>query len=328
MESSHSFKPRLMLLLATVCWGLSFPVMKALVLTVAQSNPGQNHSFVTAFSLALRFGLAAVIVLVWARMRRAELTPVEWRLGAGLGLFGGAGLYFQMDALNYISASTSAFLTQFYCLIIPLWISWRNRSPLRFREWVCCALVLGGVACLSQLDWQDLSLGRGEWETLLGSAIFAAQILWLERKEFISAKPGYSTLIMFSTIAGIFSLFGLFQAGSAKDFQDVWRAPGFSWLILLLALFCTLTAYGLMNVWQRYVTATEAGLIYCAEPIFATVFAIVFPPWLSQLAKIDYTPETLTANLLIGGSAITLANICFHLPDETREKRAPEVQSG
>jgi len=320
MDSYHPFKPRLMLLLATVCWGLTFPVMKALVLTVAKSNPSHNHSFVTAFSLALRFGFAALILLSWTRIAKTPMTRLEWRLGAGLGLFGGGGLYFQMDALNYIPASTSAFLTQFYCVIIPFWVSWQKRAPLRFREWVCSGLVLAGVACLSQVDWQHFSLGRGEWETLLGSGIFAAQILWLERKEFASARPTHSSLIMFATIAGVFALFAFLQTDSSHDFRRVWQAPGFVCFIVILTLFCTLTAYSLMNVWQPHVSATEAGLIYCAEPVFATVFAIVFPPWLSELANIEYRPETLTANLLIGGSAITLANIYLHLPDPKRPK--------
>ena len=48
-------------------------------------------------------------------------------------------------------------------------------------------MVILGVALLSQVDWRNLKLGRGEIETLIASVIFTAQILWLERLVFVRA---------------------------------------------------------------------------------------------------------------------------------------------
>jgi len=59
--------------------------------------------------------------------------------------------------------------------------------------------------------------------------------------------------------------------------------------------------------------ATEAGLIYCAEPVFASVFALFLPAWLAALSGGFYPNETATARLLIGGGLITAANICLQL---------------
>ena len=84
-------------------------------------------------------------------------------------------------------------------------------------------------------------------------------------------------------------------------------------LYAILALFCTLAAYMLMNHWQPHVEATRAGLIYCAEPVFASLFALFIPAIFSQWAGIDYPNETLTTNLLIGGGLITGANILILL---------------
>lgn len=319
MSSARPLKPRLLLVLATLCWGLTFPVMKAAVMTVTRAAPQASSNFVTSFSLALRFGLAALLFLCWRNPVRHPPTRADWRHGLGLGLFGAAGLFLQMHALNYIPASTSAFLTQFYCLLIPIWVSWKRRAPLHFREWFSCGLVLAGVAWLSQVDWRHLTLGRGETETLLGSAVYTAQILWLERPAAAQSRPGPSTLIMFATIAALFCGLSLGQAGDCKRFAEVAVAPGFAGLMLILTFFSTLTAYGLMNYWQPSVSATEAGLIYCAEPVFATLLAIWLPPWLSRWAAIDYQPESLTVNLLIGGTAITAANILL----QTRAEPPP-----
>jgi drug/metabolite transporter (DMT)-like permease len=88
-------------------------------------------------------------------------------------------------------------------------------------------------------------------------------------------------------------------------------------------LFCTLGAYTLMNVWQPHVTATEAGLIYCIEPLFASLFALVLPGWISHVARIDYPNERLTSHLLIGGGLITAANVLIQI-DALRKRRAAE----
>ena len=63
-----------------------------------------------------------------------------------------------------------------------------------------------------------------------------------------------------------------------------------------------------MNAWQKHVTATEAGLIYCFEPLAASVFALFVPQWISSLASIDYANETVTSRLLLGGLLILGAN--------------------
>ena len=90
-------------------------------------------------------------------------------------------------------------------------------------------------------------------------------------------------------------------------------------------LACTLAAYSLMNYWQPHVSATEAGLIYCVEPIFASLLAGFLPGWLSQFAAIDYANEKLTRQLVIGGSLITVANVLIQL-EAWRQRRKTVAQ--
>jgi len=81
-----------------------------------------------------------------------------------------------------------------------------------------------------------------------------------------------------------------------------------AWLVVLV-VFCTVIAYTLMNRWQRHVSATEAGLIYCIEPVIASVLALFLPGWLSHWSDINYANEQLTLRLLLGGGLITVANV-------------------
>jgi hypothetical protein len=68
-----------------------------------------------------------------------------------------------------------------------------------------------------------------------------------------------------------------------------------------------------MNRWQRLLPATEAGLIYTTEPVFASLFALFMPLWLSALLPIHYSNEQATENLLLGGGLITAANVLIQL---------------
>jgi len=303
----------LMLLISNACWGFSFPGMKALALVQESVLPGSSSWFMSAFSTVFRFSLAGLFLSLFLMPRWKKLTWLEVYQGAGLGLFGGIGLILQMDGLAYTAASTSAFLTQFYCLLIPIIVALRHkRWPGR---WILLSttLVLLGVGILADFKVYEMRLGRGETETLLGSTIFAAQILWLERPIFAKNHSGQITWIMFFTFALVALPVLLSTTRQYSDWIILLCSPAAMILLAVMTVFSSLIAYLLMNTWQPKVTATEAGLIYCFEPIFASSFAMFLPGWFSALAALHYPNETLTWSLLIGGGLITVANVLLQL---------------
>jgi drug/metabolite transporter (DMT)-like permease len=246
-----------------------------------------NSWFIASLSIVYRFAAATLILLLVGRRTLSKITVLEVKEGCGLGVCAAGGLLFQMDGLAYTAASTSAFLTQFYCVIIPVLVALRQRrwpSPVII---LCVLLVITGVAILSDIDWRALRMGRGELETLAGSAIFTGQILWLQRPEFRGNNVNHFTMIMFATITLLCLPVAVIHTGAPVDWV---RAYGNGPALLLLAtltVFSTFGAYVLMNAWQPFVTATQAGLIYCAEPIFASVYAFFLPGWISRWAGIS-----------------------------------------
>jgi drug/metabolite transporter (DMT)-like permease len=92
-----------------------------------------------------------------------------------------------------------------------------------------------------------------------------------------------------------------------------WTSPVWLALTIILTVLCTYGAYSLMNAWQPKISTTEAGLIYCVEPIFGTAMALVLPAAFSAVAEIDYRNETGTWALLVGGGLITVANVLLQL---------------
>src|SRR5690606_38541688 len=133
-----------------------------------------------SLSLLVRFGVSSIVLLAWSRRSLGGITRLEIKQGLGLGLAGGVGLLFQMDAVSHTSASTAAFLTQCYCLLIPVFVACHKRIWPKGSLLLSCGMVIAGVAILSDFNWQEMQLGRGEAEAIIASIFFTAQILWLE----------------------------------------------------------------------------------------------------------------------------------------------------
>src|SRR5262245_11776301 len=233
----HSLKRRhaaQMLVLATIFWGVSFPTMKALGMMQEKLLPEASSWFGTSLAVTLRFAVAGFLMALWSWRTLSRITWLETWQGLGLGFFGGVGLLFQMDGLAYTSASTSAFLTQCYCLIIPIVVAMRDRrwpSPLIA---FCSAMVIAGVAVLSDLNWQTLRLGRGELETLIASVIFTAQILWLERPGFAPNRVNHFTVIMFTVIALLSLPVAVATTNRATDWGLFLSSPTVVALVMIL----------------------------------------------------------------------------------------------
>ncbi len=302
-----------MLLLANFFWGISFPLIKAIVLLHERLVPAAGTWFSAIYTVAPRFVLATAILILWQPRGFWRVTPGELKQGIVIGLFAAAGMLLQNDALQFTAASTSAFLTQFYAILIPVWVALRSRRNPGPLIWTCCALVLGGVAILGNFDFRTLTFGRGEWETLLSSLFFMGQILWLEKKEFAANRAAKLTLVMFATEALVFSVLAVVVAPDLATLAVPWGNGAWVGFTLVLTLLCTVGSFSLMNAWQPKITATEAGLIYCVEPIFGSLMACFLPALFSAWAAIHYPNETATWTLLAGGGLITLANILLQV---------------
>jgi drug/metabolite transporter (DMT)-like permease len=312
-----------MLVLANLYWGLSFPLIKAVTSLNRLFFPGGESWFVTAMAIAPRFALAAILMQFFRRREGGPLSRGEIKQGVGVGLFAAVGALLQTDGMQFTDASTSAFLTQFSAVLIPAWLAVRSRRNPGALIWACSALVLVGVGILGHFNWHTLKFGRGEWESLLCSVFFMGQILWIGKKEFAGNRPGPVTQLMFGVQGVIFVALAACTAPRAGALLLPWGSLPWLGLTLVLTIVCTMGAFSIMTRWQPLITTTEAGLIYCIEPIFAAAFALFLPGMLSVMAAIVYPDEHATTSLVVGGALITLANIIIQTRNwEVRKEKA------
>jgi drug/metabolite transporter (DMT)-like permease len=320
----HSKAVRI-LLFCTALWGVSFPTMKALEAVQETLLPDANSWFITALGILYRFGIAGLILVVifWRDLK--TLSRRELEQGLILAGFGAGGMAFQMDGLAYTAASTSAFLTQGYCVFIPLWIAVTHGRHPSVKTLASIALVVTGVAVLARISLHSLTLKRGELETLIASLMFTGQILSLEHPRYRENRSGNFSTVMFLGMTLLCVPLVMATAPSAAACLHAYASLPACGFLAVLIVFCTLIAYTMMNYWQRHITATEAGLIYCLEPAFASLFALFLPALFSRWSGIHYANEQFTLRLLIGGGLVTAANILVQSP--WLEKKASPVMS-
>jgi drug/metabolite transporter (DMT)-like permease len=149
--------------------------------------------------------------------------------------------------------------------------------------------------------------------------MFTGQILWLERPRYTANNPIRFSIVMFVGMAVLTLPLVLLTAPNAAACVQAYASPAAGSFLAALVVVCTLGAYLMMNYWQPRVSATEAGLIYCVEPVIASALALFLPAWISVWTNISYANETLTTRLLIGGGLITVANVL--LQSRSTEKK-------
>jgi drug/metabolite transporter (DMT)-like permease len=309
-----------MLLLCTMLWALSFPTMRALGLKQQATLPEAGTWFFTSLGVMYRFGAAGLVLLLLSLGTLRQLGRLEVEQGIGLALFGVGGILLQMDGLAHTSASTSAFLTQCYAIFIPIWVAVSRQEWPAPKVFVSCVLVLSGVAVLAGIDLRSFRLGRGEGETLLASVLFTGQILWLERPCYAWNSVSHFSTVMFLAMSALCVPLVYATAPSVGACVHAYDSTGARGFLAILVLLSTLGGYMIMNHWQRRLTATEAGLIYCAEPLFASLMVLFIPGWFSRWGNVAYANEPMTTRLLLGGGLITAANVLIQWPGKAENR--------
>ena len=267
------------LLLCTLIWGASFIAQKL----------GADHF--GPFSMTCYRNLLAVVFLwgcVLVRDRfasrvKAELGATRLRVGwtrsavvggalSGVCVF--AAELTQQLGIERTSPGVSAFLTANYVLLVPLFgVFLGRRAGLGVWGGVALALLGTYFICLpasaSSLFPLPSSLGPGEAWTLLCAALFAVQIMVVDR------FAGGCDMLRFSMVqmgvAGLVSLPFVFLPGELARASWTGFVSGIP-ALLFLGVLSSGIAYTLQNLGQAKVPAALASIIMSLEGVFAVLF--------------------------------------------------------
>jgi hypothetical protein len=262
-----------MLAITTLFWALSFPLVKSLGIIQAKLIPGVNSWFNAGLTGFMRFGIAAVIMSFIARKTLPRLTRSEVYEGLGLGFFAGGGIILQTDGLGHTTASISAFITQAFCIFVPIFVALRDRMLPGLRLFLAVLLMMLGIGILSNFNPATFHLGRGESEALVAAVFFAGQILWLEKPAVSGNNPLNFSLVMFATMSILSAPIAVATWKSPRDIIICYAEPGVLVITLALVFFCTIIAFVEMNKWQPFVPVFLHDYRLCRDEQVAALCA-------------------------------------------------------
>ncbi len=277
------------LLSVTVAWGSTFFLIKDAVARMP----------VTDF-LALRFVVAAIVLVAIAPRAARRLSPVARRRGVVLGVVYGLAQILQTAGLQHTSASVSGFVTGMYVVFTPLLAGLLLRQHVGRVAWVAVALATVGLGVLSL---RGLAVGYGELLTLAAAAGYALHILGLGAWTTTRDAMGLAVVQM-ATIAAVCSLASLPGGLTLPPGGSAWFA------VLYTALVAGAFALVVQTWAQAHIPAVRAAVIMTMEPVFAGLFAVLLGG------------ESLTLRIVLGGGLVLAAMYLAELGQVHRGRAA------
>jgi drug/metabolite transporter (DMT)-like permease len=310
----------LMLVLVTILWGVSFPLVKNWQEATKEFPGGTPLASLTL--IGLRMVLALLVFLVAQPRLFRDATRREHLIGAILGVVFCLGSFFQVIGLGYTTPARSSFITSLAGAWVPL-LAW---AVLRIPPVpiMLFGLLVGvsGTAVLTLDLSEEWRVGTGEILTLVATLLFAGQILILDRlgrrvrSSYLTVGFLGGGMVVSVSCTLILAVLGpgVSSWGSATA-ETVSRIDMIRDLAVLV-IFSMVFGFHWMNTYQPRVSATRAALIYFLEPIFATAFSIA------------WDQDKWSWPLALGGVLILGGNLLVEVPHWLRPRLPSRARNG
>lgn len=268
---------KLALLLTAMLWGSTFTIGKL-----------ATEVFSTSFIIALRFLIAAGVLLLAAYPLRKLLNREYWVAGFWMGLTLFASYVLQVGGLAMdTSPGKSAFLCTTYSVLVPFFHWFATRERPKVHHILCVLLCLSGVGILSLSGGWGMS--AGDLLTVLSGVPCAMNIV-------ITSIVGRNKNVLLLTaielwVVTVFAWLSVFAGGELPAVYPLGAVGGIVYLGLIATALCLyMQSYGL-----KYAEPAIGGMLISLESVFGVIFSVIL------------YHEAITVRMLIGFAVIFAA---------------------
>lgn len=263
MNNKKQMQADLMLILVTLCWGVSYYLMD---LSLADMDPFTLN----AYRFLGAFFIAAAIS--WKKVKTVNKTTLKYSALVGIALvFVYIGATF---GVKYTSLSNSGFLCAMTVVFTPMISSIILKEKQDRRVIAAVLMCFVGIAMLTLKDDFSINMGnlKGDLLCLMCAFAYAIDLLLTEKAVSHEEVDAYQLGVFQLGVTGVCNLIMAFitEQPHLPSSPSIWGA------VLFLAVFCTGVAFVIQPVAQQYTTAAHTGVIFALEPVFAAVVAVIF----------------------------------------------------
>jgi drug/metabolite transporter (DMT)-like permease len=262
MPISSRLRADLALGICAIIWGATFVVIKDALPNIS-----------TVAYIAVRFGLAAVIMACVYRRAVRELTWSAVWAGAQIGLVMFGGYMFQVGGLRQTTPSKAAFVTGMYVVFVPIFLAVFGRRRISPWIWLGVIAAVVGLYFLSVPQAGFSALNRGDPIVLGCAVMFALHLIFISRALERHSVAAVSFLQVATTAVLATVLVPLAAATG-------WEKPRIAWsgflvfAILATSIGATVICFSLQTWAQKRTSTSHAALLLSLEPVFAAVTSV------------------------------------------------------
>lgn len=238
------------LVLTTLFWGGSFLFTKIGLATIPPIH-----------FVAMRFGLATLIMFIIASGRLKKLNRQTIRRGATVGLALGITNLVFVFGVSGTTISRAGILNNLFVLFIPLLAKFIWRDRIGGANIVGIIMAVWGIILLAG---GGSGFNKGDMFSTLCAFFIAVHILTVSKVLTGNDDIYLISLVQFFVVAILAGLLALIVP--QPQYQLSGKALG---SIIYCAILPTVFCFTLQNAFQRYTTATRAGLIYTLDPVWS-----------------------------------------------------------
>ena len=282
------------LVAVTATWGAAFVIMKPAI----EQQPFFDF-------LAIRFTIAALIMLAVKPKVVLVLGPRMLAIGASLGLLLGLAYVTQTVALQMTTAAITGFLTGTYVVLTPVigWLFFRHK--IRGKAAIGAVLALIGLGLISITG---VSIEVGQVWGIVCAVLFALHIVGLGR--FSPGLDSYAlTFVQLCAVAVVCWIGALPDGYQGPPNADVWMA------VLFTAIFATIFGFFVQTWAQARMEASRVAIILTLEVVF------------TALISVGVGQEVLALKTVIGGLFMIAAMVIVEFPSRGRRMRIAGTQA-
>ena len=275
-------KANILMVIVTLFWGLSYTFMVMGLDSLEVFN-------IVALRCLIAFAAAGLIF--YKKMSKINLKLIIYASIQGFLLF----IVFALSliGLKTTSASNAGFILSLTVVLVPIMTSIVSKKLPSRAVIIAIIMTIIGISVLTLKESLTFQMG----DIVVAIAAICYSVYLILNSSFTKQVESIAYGIYQLGFAGIFALILclLYETPQLPASPNGWIA------IIGLGIICSAFCFIAQSVVQQYTSPTNTGLIFSLEPIFASLFAIIF------------LGELMTTQLLIGGAFILLGNLIAQL---------------
>ena len=256
------------------------------------------HYMSSSAYATLRFGAAALLLLVIAIVRRVRINRSAWLHGAVLGVLVGGQMLVSTYSLYFTSSTNAVFIAQLSVVVVPAFCCWRARRPPSRNLVFAIIIVLMGLTIFTGALSGALNGGDAiAVVAMIGSCV---QIVYGARVA-VNDDVFALTVVQMLVATALSVPFALIQGGP----QVVWT-PESVGIIALTGLIGSGVCHSLMLVVQKHIPPASVSFINVLYPVFSMVGAAIIPDAAGFVEAVTFA-KLAGAAIMIGGMLLFFA---------------------